>query len=264
MATGESVREIVEDLSAEQADLDTIVAHIDEESWRIQTPSIGWNISDQIGHLTFFDERATLATTDEPAFAAELSEAAIDIGAYMDGHLATARASSPHELLTTWRTARHELTSALGTLEPADRVPWYGPDMSARSFTTARLMEVWAHGQDIADALGVVREPTARLRHIAHLGVRTKGWSFTVNGLPTPDSPVRVALNGPNGESWVWGDRDVSNTVSGEAEEFCLVVTQRRNVADTDLDIVGDVATRWMQIAQAFAGPPGAGRPSAS
>ena len=260
MATGESVREIIEDLSAEQADLDTIVAHIDEDSWRIQTPSVGWNVSDQIGHLTFFDERSAMAITDREAFASELAEAVQDIDVYMDGHLGTARASSPHELLTSWRAARADLASALGTLEPSDRVPWYGPDMSGRSFTTARLMEVWAHGQDIVDALDATREPTARLRNIAHLGVRTMGWSFSINGLRGPDAPVRVALIGPNGESWLWGDTASSDSVSGNAEDFCLVVTQRRNILDTGLEVTGDVANTWMQIAQAFAGPPGSGR----
>jgi len=264
MAKGEPVIEIIGDLTAEQVDLDTIVSNIDQPSWRIQTPSVGWDISDQIGHLTFFDERATMAITDRQAFATELSEALLDVDTYMDRHLATARSSSPNDLLTMWRTARTDLASALGTLEPADRVPWYGPDMSARSFTTARLMEVWAHGQDIADALGVVREPTSRLRQIAHLGVRTMGWSFSVNGLPAPDSPVYVNLSGPGGDSWAWGDRNAPDTIHGDAEQFCLVVTQRRNIADTQIAVTGDTATTWMGIAQAFAGPPGPGRPAAS
>jgi uncharacterized protein (TIGR03084 family) len=125
-------------------------------------------------------------------------------------------------------------------------------------------MEVWAHGQDIVGALGVVREPTARLQHIALLGVKTMGWSFAVNGLPTPDSPVRVNLTGPDGGSWMWGDPSSADSVSGDGEEFCLVVTQRRNIADTALEVTGSIAGQWMQIAQAFAGPPGSGRPPAS
>lgn len=260
METGEQVRQIIEDLFAEQRALDTTVANVDGPSWYEQTPAVGWNVSDQIGHLMFFDERATMAITDRTAFASELSGAALDIDAYMDGHLARARASEPHELLADWRSARHELIAALGTLEPSDRVPWYGPDMAARTFATARLMEVWAHGQDVVDALDTVREPTARLRHIALLGVKTIGWSFTVRGLEPPAESVHVALSGTDGDTWSWGDIASENSVSGSAEEFCLVVTQRRNVADTELDVTGDVATLWMQIAQAFAGPPGPGR----
>lgn len=252
--------EIIGDLSAEQMSLDSIVARIDAASWYEQTPAVGWNISDQIGHLTFFDERATMAITDAAVFASELAGAIRDIDAYMEDHLAAARVSTPSELLAAWRAGRHDLTSALMTLGPKDRVPWYGPDMSARTFATARLMEVWAHGQDIVDTLGVVREPTARLRHIALLGVRTMGWSFVVNGLVTPTDTVYVELSGSDDATWSWGDTSSGDSVSGSAEDFCLVITQRRNVADTGLDIVGETAEGWMQIAQAFAGPPGTGR----
>jgi uncharacterized protein (TIGR03084 family) len=255
------MNDLIADLTAEHNALDALVAHIDGPSWCEQTPAIGWNVSDQIGHLTFFDERATMAITDPVAFATELSGAAADIDGYMDGHLATARASTASELLSAWRTARKDLTRALGSLKASDRVPWYGPDMSARSFTTARLMEVWAHGQDVVDALGVPREPTPRLRHIADLGVRTFGWSFSIRGLPVPDSTVSVQLAGPGGEVWTWGDDSSAEWVHGDAEEFCLVVTQRRNIADTNLDVEGEDARQWMQIAQAFAGPPGPGRP---
>jgi uncharacterized protein (TIGR03084 family) len=252
---------LIEDLSAEQQALDAIVAHIDGPTWCEQTPAIGWKVSDQIGHLTFFDDRATMAITDPEAFTAEVALAAADIDAYMDGHLEGARASTAQELLTAWRTGRADLRDALMTVAPSDRVQWYGPDMSARSFATARLMEVWAHGQDVVDAIGADRQATARLRHVAQLGVQTMGWSFIVNGLPPPDAPVNVELAGPGGHSWSWGDTEAVDTVTGDAEEFCLVVTQRRNVADTQLAITGDTATQWMSIAQAFAGPPGPGRP---
>jgi uncharacterized protein (TIGR03084 family) len=254
---------IVEDLSAEQATLDAIVAHTSAQSWRKQTPAVGWNVSDQIGHLTFFDKRAVMAITDRASFAAELSVAADDIDAYMDGHLEASRGSTPRQLLAAWRTARSDLASALATLEPSDRVPWYGPDMAARTFATARLMEVWAHGQDIVDAIGALRVATPRLRHIAHLGVKTFGWSFTARGLETPQETVFVELAAPDGDVWAWGEAASSESVKGSAEDFCLVVTQRRNIADTRLEVSGDVATRWMEIAQTFAGPPGRGRPPA-
>jgi uncharacterized protein (TIGR03084 family) len=260
----EPVKGIVDDLLAEQNALDAIVGHMDGPSWCEQTPAAGWDVSDQIGHLTFFDERATMAITDRQAFESELADAAPDLDTYMQEHLVASRRSSASELLTSWRDARSALIAALGTVGPSDRVPWYGPDMSARSFASARLMEVWAHGQDVADALGVIREPTDRLRHIALLGVKTMGWSFSINGEPVPDLPVRVELTGPAGVSWAWGDKNAADTVRGDGEEFCLVVTQRCNIADTSIETTGAVATRWMQIAQAFAGPPGPGRPATS
>jgi len=132
--------------------------------------------------------------------------------------------------------------------------------MSAASSVTARLMETWAHGQDVVDALGLTRRPTARLRHIAHLGVRTFGWSFVVRGLEAPGVPVRVELTGPDGEPWTWGPEDAADRVSGPAEDFCLLVVQRRHRSQTALTATGPVADRWLDVAQAFAGAPGAGR----
>jgi uncharacterized protein (TIGR03084 family) len=135
--------------------------------------------------------------------------------------------------------------------------------MSAMSFATSRLMETWAHGQDIADGLDVATVPTARLRHVAELGVRTRGFSFTARGQRAPDVDVRVELDAPDGSLWMWGTSDV-DVVRGPARDFCLVVTQRRHPSDTALEISGDVARAWIAIAQAFAGPPTDQRPPTS
>jgi uncharacterized protein (TIGR03084 family) len=121
-------------------------------------------------------------------------------------------------------------------------------------------METWAHGQDIVDALRIERKPTARLRHIAHLGVRTFGWSFVNRKMEVPDSPVRVELDSPVDDLWTWGPEEAQDEVRGPAEDFCLVVTQRRHVSDTNLIVTGETATQWMSVAQAYAGPPGSGR----
>jgi uncharacterized protein (TIGR03084 family) len=65
---------------------------------------------------------------------------------------------------------------------------------------------------------------------------------------------VRVELAAPSGAVWAWGDADSSERITGPAEDFCLVVTQRRHVDDTALVVEGTVAREWMEIAQAFAG----------
>ncbi|NEC84228.1 TIGR03084 family protein, partial [Streptomyces sp. SID7958] len=140
------------------------------------------------------------------------------------------------------------------------RVPWYGPPMSAASMATARLMETWAHGLDVADALGVERAPTARLRHIARLGVRTRDFAYAVHGLTPPAEPFRVELTAPGGELWTYGPEDAAQRVTGPGLDFCLLVTQRAHRADLALTAVGPDADRWLDIAQAFAGPPGGGR----
>jgi uncharacterized protein (TIGR03084 family) len=126
--------------------------------------------------------------------------------------------------------------------------------MSVRSFVTARIMETWAHGQDIADTLSVNRAPTDRLRHVAHLGVSTRNWSYVVRGLPPNQAPVIVELAGPSAPTWRWGPDEAEDRVDGTALDFCLVVTQRRHWQDTGLRVRGEAAREWMTIAQAFAG----------
>ena len=251
------MRSICDDLDAEHRDLDSIVAGLDDAQWGTDTSSPGWTIRDQISHLWSFDQRAVLALTDLDAFAADTHWVASHGGT--DASIVPGRSMASADLLHHWRAERDELIDIARSLDPSTRVQWYGPPMGARSFITARLMETWAHGQDVADALGVVRRPTERLRHVAHIGVRARPFSYVLRGMATPEVDVAVHLTAPDGEHWDWGESDV-DTVSGTAADFCLVVTQRRHLADTGLRVVGDVAAEWMSIAQAFAGSPGPGR----
>jgi uncharacterized protein (TIGR03084 family) len=251
------MQSICDELAAEHRDLDDIVGDLSDADWRIETPSPGWAIRDQISHLWFFDQRALMALTDPDAFAADTLWLAANGGT--EASIAPGRSIEPAELLARWRDDRKKLIEAASTLDPSARVPWYGPPMAARSFITARLMETWAHGQDVVDALGTPRAPTARLRHVAHIGVRTRPFSYMVRGMTMPEVDVAVRVTGPDGELWQWGE-SVDNVVSGPALDFCLVVTQRRHMADTRLEIVGDATEEWMSIAQTFAGDVGAGR----
>jgi uncharacterized protein (TIGR03084 family) len=214
-----------------------------------------------VSHLAFFDDAATMAIVDPATFTVTADAALAAGGDPMEPHLLRGRAMSGGDVLAWWRGARSAMAEAAGSLDAHVRVPWFGPPMGALSFVSARLMETWAHGQDVADALGVVRVPTARLRHVAHLGVRARPFSYVVRGLAVPDGAVRVELTGPAGEHWEWDGAGSPDLVAGSALDFCLVVTQRRNVADTRLMVQGPLASQWLAIAQAFAGPPGPGRP---
>jgi len=255
-----TMKEICNDLAKEYEELDTIVAALDESGWNVMTPAKGWTVKDQIRHLAYYDEKARLALTEPEAFGQHLADISMD----PDGHLETLEKAGKElavaELLNWWRQERRTLLDALILLDPKARLRWYGPPMSARSFATARIMETWAHGQDVADVLGIERIPTDRLRHIAHLGVVTFGWSYTLREMKVPDSPVRVEITSPSGELWTWGAEEAKDIVRGPAEDFCLVVVQRRNLADTRLVIKGAIARQWLSIAQTYAGLPGAGR----
>lgn len=250
------MQDLCADLAAEHAALDAVLDVVTD--WDAPTPAEGWSIRDTVSHLWFFDQRALLALTDPEAFAAD-TVVLLERG--VDASVEPGREVEPHELHANWRRDREALIAHARTVDPSTRVPWYGPAMGARSFITARLMETWAHGQDVVDAVGVDRPATDRLRHVAHIGVRTRPFSYAVNERPMPDADVYVGLTAPDGELWEWGDAASSDRVTGSALDFCLLVTQRRHLDDTALEVTGPAATEWMSIAQAFAGTPGPGRP---
>ena len=251
---------IVVDLRAESDELDALVAPLPAQRWADPTPAPGWTIAHQIGHLLWTDRVALIAVTDEAQFAHEMQAAAADVEGFVDKGAAELAALAPADLLADWRATRGRLHDALLTVPAGRKLPWYGPPMSAPSMATARLMETWAHGLDVADALDVRRPATERLRSVAHLGVRTRDYAFVVNNLTPPAEPFLVELRGPGGDTWTWGPADAAQRVSGSAEDFCFLVTQRRPLATLDVTAHGPDAQRWLEIAQAFAGPPGRGR----
>ena len=251
---------IVDDLRAESDYLDDLVAELPSAGWAKATPAPGWTVAHQIAHLLWTDRVALLSVNDEAGFTEVLGAAAEDPSGFVDRGAEEVAATAPAELLADWRRTRHQLHDALLTVPDGRKLPWFGPPMSAASMATARLMETWAHGLDIADALGVTRPATARLRSIAHIGVRTRDFAFAVNGLTVPTDPFRVELTAPDGSAWTWGPEDAPQRVTGSAEDFCLLVTQRRPRASLDVTADGDDAQKWLTIAQAFAGPPGPGR----
>jgi uncharacterized protein (TIGR03084 family) len=251
---------LLADLDAETAALDAMIAPLAPDLYRRPTPAAGWCIADQVSHLAYFDEAALLAATDPDRFRAEAAQL-MKSGAGFPDEVAARYRDTPGDDLRAWLLrARAGLLAGFAPVEPSRRLPWYGPDMSAASSVTARLMETWAHGQDIADALSLTRPATKRLRHVAHIGVSTIGFSFALRGLPAPDRPIRVELTGPDGELWTWGPAGAADVVRAPAADFCLVVTQRRHRDDTALTASGPAAAQWMAIAQAFAGAPGPGR----
>ena len=255
------MRGLLADLTAETRVLEDMLVPLDEAGWDRPTPAPRWAIRDQVSHLAYFDEAAVAAATDPARFRADAADLMTQGAGFPDEIARRYRRMPPAELLGWFRAARTRFVSVFTSLDAKARLPWYGPDMSAASSVTARLMETWAHGQDIADALGVRRQPAARLRHISHLGVSTFGFAFALNRRPVPRQRVRVELTAPDGSVWAWGPEDAPDLVAGTALDFCLVVTQRRNIADTALRVTGPLATEWMGIAQAFAGAPGPGRP---
>jgi uncharacterized protein (TIGR03084 family) len=251
---------VVADLRDESDELDALVADLPAARWAESTPAPGWTIAHQIAHLLWTDRVALMAVTDETAFATVLEEAAKNPTGFVDAGAEELALTPPGQLLADWRQTRARLHEELLAVADGRKLPWFGPPMSAPSMATARLMETWAHGLDVADALGVARPATSRLKSIAHIGVRTRDFAFVVNGLVPPADPFLVQLRAPDGSAWSWGPEDAEQKVTGSAQDFCMLVTQRRPRSALDVTATGQDAERWLSIAQAFAGPPGPGR----
>ncbi|WP_067816849.1 TIGR03084 family metal-binding protein [Actinomadura kijaniata] len=251
------LRTLLSDLAAEGDALDALVSPLPAEGWATPTPAAGWTIAHQISHLAWTDRQAILAATDPAAFAAFVERAKAELAEAVDEGAAEGARDHPDKLLDRWRACRRQVIEALAAAPLGAELPWFGPPMGTASMATARIMETWAHAQDVADALGVDRTPTRRLRHVAHLGVRTRDFAFRNRGLEPPAEPFRIELTAPGGEAWTWGPEGAAQSVSGPALDFCLLVTRRRHRADLSVTAVGEDADRWLDVAQAFAGPPG-------
>lgn len=247
---------LLDDLRTETDQLLEVLAPLARPGWHLPTPARGWSIKDQVSHLAFFDESAFTALTNPDKFRVE-ADALMAAGMDFPDRIAVQhRNSDPDALLTWFAGSRRRLLDAFAGDDPKRRLPWFGPDMSVASCATARLMETWAHGQDVYDAVGAPHPPSPGLRSIAHLGVVTFGFAHTLNELDVPTAPLRIELLSATGELWSWGPTDAADRVSGPAEDFVLAVTQRRHWTETALVVEGPIATGWLDIAQAFAGAP--------
>lgn len=246
------------DFKEESDALHAVLEPLDEAAFTVPTAFNAWTINDVVQHLHHFNIMADLSLSDEATFLTEYAK--VKALREQVGFVAASNQMlgglSGHELLTTWRDYVAVMTPRFAEADPRKRVKWAGPDMSVRSSITARLMETWAHGQEIYDLLGLDRVNGDGIRNIAHLGVNTFGWTFVNRSEPVPDVVPYVTLTAPSGDTWTWGEPSESERIEGQADAFCQVVCQTRNIADTTLQVTGGVASRWMSVAQCFAGPP--------
>lgn len=263
------LEQLLDDLRVESDQLLAVVQGLDDGAdggWATPTPAPGWTVATQVAHLAWTDEAATLAArslrgaAEKEAWDAVVLEGMADPEGFVDAGAHALAALAPEELLPRWSRGRAALAQALREVPPGERLPWFGPPMSPASMATARYMETWAHAQDVHEALGTAPEATDRIRHVAHLGVRTRDFAYAVHGEQPPAEPFLVELTAPSGETWRWGPDDAAQSVRGPALDFCLLVTQRVHRENAALVADGADAERWLGIAQAFAGPPGPGR----
>ena len=251
----QQAQDFLEECLAVEALLQTVQSNEFEQKTQFK----GWTITMILQHLFFFDRLALKSATDEAAFDAEWA----DFMRVCENDDDLVRATNivldglnGQALFNAWRDGFRDVAEAFASIDPKARVKWVGPSMSARSSITARLMETWSHAQAIYDVLGQTRQNADRIKNIAILGVNTFGWTHKNRNEDIPDQMPHVVLAAPSGEIWEWGTPSETDMIQGPAEDFCMVVTQTRNIADTRLKITGPVASHWMAVAQCFAGPP--------
>ncbi|MEP3225293.1 MAG: TIGR03084 family metal-binding protein [Parasphingorhabdus sp.] len=246
----EAIYALVQSLSAEQMEQETAFK--------------GWTINAILRHLHIWNMAAYWSLNAPEKFHAFFKQAMAGMKGQTSMRFFEAEYIdnlSGQELVKIWREFYQKMAPEFGAADPSMRVEWAGPSMSVRSSITARLMENWSHAQAIYDILGIARVNADRIRNIVMIGLNTYGWTFKVNGKEAPQPVPYLKLTAPSGEIWTYGDKNEEERIEGFAEEFCQVVTQTRNIADTDLQVTGPNATQWMAIAQCFAG--GAEQPPA-
>ena len=246
---------IVTDLRAEGEELYQFLRTLDEDDWSRATAFKSWTINDVVAHLYFGDYLGVTSHKDGEAFQrfmTEVQSSGLTLAAFTRQWL---NSLSGLEMLEQWHQQFLEMCELFAASDPRLRLTWAGPDMGIQMFATARLMETWAHSWAIYDLLGVPRKQNDRIKHIATIGVKTYQWTFVNRELTPPGPAPHISLQAPSGTCWQWNTQQDNNFISGDAVEFCQVVTQVRNIADTDLKLAGKPAEQWMALAQCFAGP---------
>ncbi|MCX4970614.1 TIGR03084 family metal-binding protein [Streptomyces sp. NBC_00654] len=255
-----TLNDVLKHLAADIDEIAGIVENLDDEAWQTPTPAAGWTVADQIAHLTFVFNLARTAAAEPQAFQAITAAAAGNFDGAVNAALAQFKAFPPRELVARFRALGQASIDALAAVPAGQVVPWLVNPLPPVVLGCAGIMEVFAHGQDITDALGVRREPTDRLGNIADFAWLTRDFGYESHGLTPPAEPFRFLLTAPSGEVWSVGPEDAAETIQGPAHDFALLVTRRRHRDDLALTATGPAGEQWLSIAQAYRGPAGEGR----
>jgi uncharacterized protein (TIGR03084 family) len=254
------MQDVHTDLAAEAQELDALVAELDSADWARPTPAPGWTVAHQIAHLGFIAHLAWAAAADQAEFGRLAAAAAGDFQGAVDASVAEYLAGGSAETLARWRAEQEAATKALAAVPADQTVPWLVNPLPPSVLAAAGLMELFGHGQDVYDALGVDRVPTDRIGHLAFFGTRTRDFGYLAHQLTPPTEEFRFELTAPSGVVWKFGPEDAEQRIVGPAHDFCLLVTRRRHHADLALTATGGEAAGWLEIAQAYRGPAGEGR----
>ncbi|MFJ8197204.1 TIGR03084 family metal-binding protein [Streptomyces sp. NPDC096152] len=251
--------DVLSDLVAEGNALDALLADGGETEWARPTPAEGWSVRHQVAHLIMVFGLAEKAAEDPAGFKAFLA-GITTFGEAVQNGLKPYLPLEGAQLIETWRTQRAATERALNRVPQERLVPWLVRPIPAAVLAAVGIMEMFAHGQDIADALEVERQYTDRVRHVAEYTCLTWEFGYESHGLPRPRKGLRFELTAPSGQTWTLGALDAEQQITGPAVDLCLLATRRRHRDDLALTASGPDADQWLDIAQAYRGPTGPGR----
>lgn len=260
MAPVISTQDVHTALADEGAALDQVVADMDRAQWDLPTPAPGWTVKHQIAHLASVFGLAAMAAGDPAAFGNLAAQLGADFDANVRAAMAPYLAQEPPQLLASWRAQRAAAEKAVAAVPPDQMVPWLVRPLPPAVLAAAGMMELFGHGQDIADTLGIAPQRTDRIKHLAGFVARTWDFGYLARGLTPPDVQFRFELTGPSGTQWAFGPADAAQRISGPGVDLCLLATRRRHRHDLALTAAGAEADHWLDIAQAYRGSPGEGR----
>jgi uncharacterized protein (TIGR03084 family) len=255
--TNAVLESVLADLTAESEQIEAWVTPLDDVDWTTVTTLEGWTVSHQVAHLAWTDNASLIAIGGGKPFEDVMNLAIQDPFGFVDAETERWAQLSPSEQLPRWQGGRADLATALRAVPDGVKIPWFGPPMSATSMATARYMETWAHGHDVAEGLGHTYPQTDGCKHVCHIGVRARANAYAMRSEQDPGTDIRVELVAPSGARWTWGGEEAENRITGSGYDFALLATRRRQRRDVDVQAEGDVADHFLDIVQTFAGMPG-------
>lgn len=246
---------------AEAALLKNFLAELPLDAWEEPTPAPGWKVRDQVGHLAFVYSIAGKAAASPDEFHS-IMETTRKVGFdnAINAALTEDAAGSPEEVLARLVKMAAYASESIRQVPSDAMIPWLVRELPPATLALAGTMELFAHGQDIADALGHQLPRTDRLAPLVNFIHVTIPFGYESNQLPMPEGTFRFETTLPSGRDYTVGPDDAENVVRGPAIELALVATRRRHHADTNLTAEGPDAATWLTIAQAYRGKSGAGR----
>jgi len=256
------MKEVISAIRNEVITLNELAASLNSDQWQSPTKFKDWSPELIISHLYYFDLMTIYSHNNHEKFD---EEAKFLFSTYVEIKQSLPRAqkvlerlksSNYQELVEAWLIGNSLMCEVFEKIDPKKRCRWFGPDMGARMFMTARYMETWSHSQAIYDLINIQRDYSDDIKNIANIGVKTFEWTYINRKLEVPKFKPFIQLIAPSGKQWEWNTDTSDNSVIGLASDFCHVVTQNRNIVDTNLEVKGEIAKHWMSIAQCFAGDP--------